>query len=405
MDPKYTELVRQTIQELEGIMEVPFKDRVKDLAKGALGRSVRAKDPMFWPAGMLLLGLAEARKLFLLRPDDASSRGIIRQIDAAVLNHLRLWKDKYGEKIGYIDDALAAAALLKMVPGDGVKGPLVPRDGVKGPFSENEAEGELADLIRYFADRMYEYLENAPKNKDGVIVYNASKTSNIFADGVGQTSMFLSLYGQRFGEEQALDLAGQQLLAFRNNAMDEKSSLPYHGYGYTADGKTEKKGVLSWGRAAGWLIMGLSEYVKCIGGKVNAADGKKTAISEVSCADWYKELSETLLKYMRPDGGYSWQVQALEGHLDTSATGMILYGLVNRQGGNETGEDTDEDKGFTAEIPIIRSKELMESVITGGRVQSALSPCEDFGVHYQTYGHYPWGQGAVLAALSLISGK
>ena len=36
-----------------------------------------------------------------------------------------------------------------------------------------------------------------------------------------------------------------------------------------------------------------------------------------------------------------------------------------------------------------------------GRVGSALSSCEDFGVHYQNYGHYPWGQGAALAAASL----
>ena len=37
-----------------------------------------------------------------------------------------------------------------------------------------------------------------------------------------------------------------------------------------------------------------------------------------------------------------------------------------------------------------------------GKVTDALSSCDDFGVHYQTYGCYPWGQGAVLAAVSAI---
>ena len=62
MDERYIGLVKETIRELSDIMNVSIKDQFKDVIKSAMGRSVRTKDPMFWPAGMLLLGLVEARK-------------------------------------------------------------------------------------------------------------------------------------------------------------------------------------------------------------------------------------------------------------------------------------------------------------------------------------------------------
>ena len=64
-DAKYTLLVKNTIRELDDIMKVSAKERMKDLAKSAMGRAVRSKDPMFWPTGMVLLGLAEAREVLV----------------------------------------------------------------------------------------------------------------------------------------------------------------------------------------------------------------------------------------------------------------------------------------------------------------------------------------------------
>ena len=162
--------------------------------------------------------------------------------------------------------------------------------------------------------------------------------------------------------------------------MDERSGLPYHGYALLNEGAAcEKRGVLSWGRSAGWLIMGLSEYVK--GSEVREGDKISSLVR------WYKELSKTLLSYQRPEGGYGWQVQAVEGPLDTSATGMIVYGLLN--GGDVKAEE------------VAASLKALLDNTEDGKVMSALSSCDDFGVHYQTYGNYPWGQGAALAALAL----
>ncbi|MCR5669729.1 MAG: glycoside hydrolase family 88 protein [Butyrivibrio sp.] len=372
----YTDLIKETIRELDEIKKYSLGQRAKDMVKSAMGRSVRTKDPMFWPAGMLMLGLAEAEKhiisglfdqqlvtenLTSAKAESASSipATLIPGIEGAVKRHLSLWSNKFGGKIDYIDDALAGAALLK--------------------FYELTEDEEFKDACAGAAKRMYEYLKTAPRNEEGSFIYNVGRdSSNVFADGAGQTAMFLSLYGRIFEDPGAIELARVQLERFRTYGCDDRSSLCYHGYSITSDGETKKKGVMSWGRAAGWLIMGLSEYVEC-----SRAAGVETA-SEIE--KWYRNFSDALISYQRFEGGFSWQVQAVEGPIDTSATGMILYGLDAE---NEQITDCRE-----------KASEALKLSIKDGKVYDALSSCDDFAVHYQTYGNYPWGQGAVLAAVS-----
>ncbi len=377
---EYQELIRETINDLDGIMKVSVKDQMKDLAKSALGRSVRAKDPMFWPAGMLMLGLVEARGEIVGITSDADDSGhqnhdidskrIINDIDSSILRHVSLWKDGYKSKIDYIDDALAGAALLKLYSQRNHK------------QAELAPSTELLELCKYTAEMIYGYLLNAARDSEGTIVYNPGRNAaNVFADGVGQTSMFLALYGKIFDSKEALNLASTQLLNYKKFGCDDRTGLIYHGYSLFESGAI-KKGLLSWGRAAGWLIMGLSEYVSTV------YSGDDHREDDVELNDWYRSLSETLWSYQRQDGCFSWQIQAVDGPVDTSATGMILYGLLNE----ESSETVDENR-FSRAVSGIYGN------ISSGKVQNALSSCDDFGVHYQTYGHYPWGQGAVLAAL------
>ncbi len=365
-DPRWelwVKLVLETIAELDGIMDVTLSQWAKDVVKRTLGRSARTKDPMFWPAGMLMLGLVEARRSIIENyAGDEDAQLIVVGIDAAILKHINMWKHKHGAKVDFIDDALAGAALCRL-------------------YRQSYDEA-LRTSCKSACEKIYEYLCAAARDKEGTIVYNAERSvANVFADGVGQTAMFLCAYSSAFRDEKALELARQQLLNYKNFGMDDKSGLPYHGYAHLMEG-CEKKGVLSWGRAAGWLVMGLSEYARLL--------DEKGALED-ELVKWYEALCRTLMTYQRKDGGFSWQVQAVEGHLDISATGMIIYGILNGGGDYKTGI-LSEDVNLA--IEVIRSS------ITEGKVQNALSSCDDFAVHYQTYGHYPWGQGAALMAVS-----
>jgi len=346
---QFSKLVVEAAHELSQIMDVSIKQQAKDLIKTAIGRSVRTKDPMFWPAGMLMLGLAEARKTLAgggsILPSDP---GLVKQIDDAIEAHVTMWRDQYGSKVDFVDDSLAGAALVKMYAQTG------------------------KELYKEAADKIYEFVMSAPRDPEGAIIYNPGKgNSNIFVDGIGQSVMFLSAYGRAFDKTEALSLAKMQLSNFRKYGMDERSGLCYHGYCLGDDKEIEKKGLLGWGRAMGWLMMGLSEY--CSGNV------------EMETASWYGDLCGIVESYVRQDGGFSWQIQAVEGHIDTSATGMLLYSLL------AAGDGKNVVSGLQA---------LQSGTDDNGRVGNALSSCDDFGVHYQTYGHYPWGQGAALAAIS-----
>jgi len=367
----YYEVVGKTVEQLNNIMNVSLSDRVKDAVKKALGRSVRTGDPFFWHAGMLMLGLVSALE-YLGNVEDAKE--LNDEIKASLDGYVDLWIRKTGGKVSFVDDALAGFALIKAY----------------------EITGK--EKYKKAADAVSSYLKNAGKDAEGAILYNSGRSGNVFADGIGQVSMFMAAC-----EDKEFD-ANEQLDLFFTYGMDDESGLCYHGYelkennlkvsdGYDSDsavGKAHvayKKGILCWGRAFGWLIMGAS---------VNAACGKA---DEKNLSE-FKKLCDAAIKYQRKDGGWSWQIQAVDGHIDISATGMIAYALGYAIKYNVFGSDALSEKLLSV---LKKASECIYAHSGKGVVMDALSSCDDFAVHYQTYGNYPWGQGAALAALSAIN--
>ena len=359
----YYEVVGKTVEQLNNIMNVSLSDRVKDTVKKALGRSVRTKDPFFWHAGMLMVGLVSALEC-LDKDEDAKESS--DKIKASLESHVDLWFRKTGGKVSFVDDALAGFALIKAYE-----------------ITGNEKYKKAADAVS-------SYLKNAGRDAEGAILYNSGRSGNIFADGIGQVSMFMAAC-----DDKAFD-SNEQLRLFLKNGMDEASGLCYHGYELRKDADVngtskncyvfEKKGILCWGRAFGWLIMGAS---------VNASLGKANEES----LKYFTDMCEAALKYQRKDGGWSWQMQAVDGHIDLSATGMIAYALGYALNNDVFGED--DISGRISEA-LKKAKDCIYAHTESGIVTDSLSSCDDFAVHYQTYGNNPWGQGAALAALSVI---
>ena len=377
-DDRIKKIIHEAARELGGIMTVTPSQAAKDVVKKAIGRSVRTRDPLFWPAGMLMLGLTQAATWCEKKAVDGEateeSRKFVQVRDAiyhALMAHTELWEKKYDGKLDFVDDALAGVAFVRLYR-------------MTGEPKYKEA-----------ADRIAEYLDKAPRDSEGAIIYNGEKSTNIFVDGIGQVSVFYAVYSAMADENgEYLNKAAEQLLCFKKYGMDKKSGLNYHGYelleerAEVADGdayRSEKKGLLGWGRAFGWLFIGLSETAAQLETKIGARG---------EIINWYKELAALALEYQREDGGYSWQIQAVEGHIDMSATGMIAYGLER---GLEAG--LFEEVAPYKEA-VLKAQHSMFENSSKGVVTAALSSCDDFGVHYQTYGNYPWGQGAVLLALT-----
>ena len=425
VDERYKMVLDKTVDDLLGIMNVSLVQQAKDVVKRFMGRSVRTKDPLFWPAGMLMLGLVSAAEQEVYKQDASSEENdgkavamkehsedeqatVIKQLDveikckclAAISAHLDMWLKSYDGKIDFVDDALSGVCFIKAY------------------------ELTHEDKYKEAADKIAQFILTAPRDEQGTIIYNPGRNSaNIFADGVGQVSMFMAAYTNAFPDSDIVISSGSRLDAskqiknFFEMGVDKKSGLNYHGYSLHDN---QKKGLLGWGRAFGWLYMGVAEAA-CAAikssdeandndEKIPNSENLDSSECRGDCPDrkrcfmnsgfnitgLYRQMSRTALEYQRADGGWSWQIQGTEGHIDMSATGMIAYSLARGYNAGILDNIEDIDSSFDKAV------ECMLSHTEKGAVLDALSSCDDFGVHYQTYGHYPWGQGAVLAALAVI---
>lgn len=372
------QIIKVAENDLNNINNYTTRDRVKDAAKKALHRQTTNRDPLFWPAGMLMLGLSEAA----LSPSGSVSKMISTDLQKEMINSLETYIKRWikkGKEVSFVDDSISGIAMVHLY----------------------EATGEK--LYHHGAAKIANFLSQTMKDDNECIIYNPSKGNDlVYADGAGQSAMFLSRYGKVFHKRNAIALAAKQLIGFHQYGFDKKSGLPYHAFSLSRD---QKEGIIGWGRAVGWLMMGYSEILSNIcrieddsSTPIDASIVKNTA--EKLMAEFYNLIKVTL-EYQRPDGGFSWLLPAVDGPADTSATAMIVYSMANwlRSGIFIThAADLSED----VKKAVLEARSFLLANTENGSVNASLSSCEDLAVHRQIYGHYPWGQGCSLAALSII---
>lgn len=219
--------------------------------------------------------------------------------------------------------------------------------------------------------------ESLPVDDAGSFYYRPAHGDRaVFADGVGLACPFLYGFGAAFGKEAYQELAVRQIVNFLSYGMDGKTGLPYHGYDVT-DGC--KYGIIGWGRAVGWLLRGMTGCLLSEYGKERLGE---------SC----RELTDAVLIWQRQDGYFSWQLQALEGPADTSATAMICAAFKK---GLELGVLT----GEAYEKALDAGRRAVERSARDGLVYDCSGECEGFSRYPQHYGAYPWALGPALEIL------
>ena len=405
---KMTTIALRNLQEIEHPSPLKRgKDTVKRLLKRPGDASIQ--DPLFWPAGLLLLGLVETGN-----PEaQNSARTYLQRHLHAGGAHPRLL---------HLDDALAMGAGLRLYQKEeeriGALEQQSPqeasrRSAIPSRFSDLSSQREdfssrrkdFSSRRKDFSSRRKDFssllhegerfaniLRKLPADAEGSLIYNpASGGDDIFADGCGMVSFFFSLLAACKGQDRSsyLSFAASQLTAFLQHGMDKRSGLPYHGYSLK---KGCKQGIPGWSRAAGWLLMGYTEYLiacKKMNGRQSLPDEKLFLP--------YFQLLQSILNCQREDGALSWILCSSEGAVDTSGLSMLCYAIGRAEG-----------EGLLAECPTLLPQQifslhhsLLPCIREDGLVTGALSACEDFAVHRQIYGSFPWGQGAALAAISL----
>lgn len=413
-------LTDTAVLQIETYPSLTSKEKVKRLIKSCIpGKRPAPLDAFSWPNALLGKGLLCAWEAV---GDESALR--------AVAGYLKRWKTK-GFPIHYVDNLMNGTLAMELegllrgganrgtapALASGTSSGAAPASAsgtsrgtapvsasgtssgtasisVSGIFGAAEVSEYLA-LCREAADACAAWLKAAPRTENGLLPYRKQHPDWLFADALAMVSPFACRYGKERGDEELSELGTRQLTDFLEKGMDIKSGLPYHGY----DEKTGMKyGIIGWGRACGWMLLGLAEslpYVK--------SEGAFAALEKA-----YGELLTQVFKWQREDGGFSWQLSAQEGHADSSAEGMIglAYALAkkNLQGIAFSGATICT---FEAEIGVnekaSRLYEIVKKRVTDGKVGSCSGECLGFAEYPQVYGSYPWGNGSILGFLSLWS--
>lgn len=348
-------LVETACQELMTYGVWDKKSRLKYwIKKYLLRRPEPPEDLVFWPTGLLAAGLWQYRREG--SDADATLLELLLQV------YYDRWIDR-GCRILWLDDLLAGETLLNLYE----------------DHRETERKDSLideAEMERYgrALEKLASYALAHPADEIGSFLYRARQNNGfVFVDSIGLACPFLYRYGVVFEKQEPMELAVKQIVNFLAYGMDAATGLPYHGYSIADDCKY---GIIGWGRAVGWLLRGMS-------GSMITQYGRERL------AESYIKVVDAALGFQRRDGYFAWQLQAVEGPADTSATGMICVALKQ---GIELG--ILQDPKYEAALQDGRA--AMERAVGNGRVYQCSGECEGFGQYPQRYGSYPWALGPAL---------
>ena len=311
-------------------------------------------DKINWPTGLLAKSLAD---YYMENKNSEEAR--------LILNALKKYYDRWiskGHKLYYLDDVYSGMALIDL----------------------HQITGE--EKYKQAAEKMVQYLFHHETDGSGSLPYRpAQKNGYIFADAIGMVCPFLCKYGYTYGDMNAVNLAVTQLQNFIQFGMDEKTGLPYHGYQYETG---LKYGIIGWGRAVGWLMIGMAESLAYM---------EETRPSYEVIKQAYRRLVDKVEAYQLEGGLYSWQLGAKEGPIDTSATGMILYAIARSL-------DTKILIGIH-KSRMIRGRDALWGCVKDGKIYGCLAECQGFCMYPQVYGAYPWSLGPALSLFVLTKEK
>lgn len=353
MEQRLSKLIEETKYELFHYPKTTKKQDVKYAIKRLLRPgSTPKRDSFFWTHALLTQVLESADEVETLK------------------KYYALWIEN-GLPISNVDNIMNGYSLLYVY----------------------EKTGE--DRYKQAADRLYQWICNYAKEVGNPLPYRKHHSTHVYVDGLGMIVPFLCRYGVMFQIQEAIQLGTKQILDFLKYGIDKSTGLPYHGY----DTKTKvKQGIIGWGRAVGWLMLSIADSLEYL------PEGEEK--EELKNA--FDKLTEAAFRYFREDGYFSWQLSAIEGPKDTSATAMIGYAvkkvyvvldneMEQKIGNAEANAVTlikeTEKKNLRLEEIMERLQNALLTSYKNGNIYDCSGECEGFSQYPQIYGAYPWSLG------------
>ena len=182
------------------------------------------------------------------------------------------------------------------------------------------------EKYRKAADMLYRNLMEQPRTFEGNFWHKRIYPDQVWLDGVYMAQPFIAAYQKEFGTGDYSDIAAQ-IRNIRKRMRDPETGLYYHGYdasrkAFWADPETGLSRCF-WLRAIGWFTLALADLTGIL---------PESAPERAEIVETFRELAESLERYMDPETGMYWQVvdqRGREGNYpETSGSSMIAYAML-----------------------------------------------------------------------------
>lgn len=342
---QYTELINVSRDQLLEYPKLNLRKDYKRITYSLLKRKKMPNDRFFWPNGLLATSLEWSHRF------DSN----VKDIDALKM-YYNNWINK-GLPIKNADYTINGYSLMYL-------------------YSINKNE-EYLNAIKFLIN----YLKHVNKTEEKSIPYRENNPNRVLIDSLGMVCPFLSRYGATFNDKESIDLAVVQLTNFLKLGMDEVTDLPYHGYDVQ---EKVKLGIVGWGRAIGWQLIGLVDSLEYIPTSHKSYEFLKTQ---------FQQIVDNVTDFQNSEGNFAWQVTSKDGYSDSSATSMIMYAIKRGIMLNLLSESYLEN----VELAV----GALYSQIENGKVENCSAECRGISMYPQIYGNYPWAQGPTTSLLAI----
>jgi len=185
------------------------------------------------------------------------------------------------------------------------------------------------ERFKLAADKIRDRLKNSyPRAPDGCYWHMTDLQGELWLDGLYMGMPFLATYGKMIGDnDYAYSETIKQFKLHINYLTDNNTGLLLHAFDYDGSASwalpPNKRSPYAWGRAIGWVMMGLSEILDII------PEGYPQRNEIV---EQYKTVLRSLAEYQDPVTGLWYQVvdhQTDSGNwLETSCSMMFVYSMA-----------------------------------------------------------------------------
>lgn len=283
------------LDKLAGSRQETATDWSVEMSNWIINKTPALQQPWDYTVGLVMEGILRVYK---------------RTNDQRYLDYVRSWAQKHISSDGTIDVPLSS--LDNMMPGF----------TILHLFNETHD-----DRLKKAATKIRNTLVSFPRTTDRGFWHALDIPNELWLDGLYMGMPFLVTYGKMFNEEQiTFDEAILQFRVHISHLKDNSTGLLLHAY--DEDGSASwavpplNRSPYAWGRAIGWVTMGLTEILDII------PDGYKDRNLLV---EEYVSLLKTLSRYQNVSTGLWYQIvdhpNDSRNWLETSCSMMYIFSM------------------------------------------------------------------------------